>query len=217
MDNENENNQNENERPDYGKEIEALKEQNKQLLSKLEEFTKQKKTEESLNDKARKEQEQRDKASADSKALEAALTFNLKADEFIKANESLLPKEISDIFKIAEKEKYDSAVQKANATKSAIVKAFFDIQSNMDLLTSAHKLGLEEYFRLTKNGREEKAQYVYENIFEPALEMLRRVKKAEELSRARYGLANPSDVDKAYAEKLMKLSRKHYLGEKENA
>ncbi len=168
----------------------------------------------SLNDKMKLERDDQDKKNSESKSLESALTFNLTSVDFIKTNESVLPKDISDIFKLAEREKYDSPIHKANATKAAIVQSFFSIQDNEDLLTPSQKSSLADYLKLTKNGKEEKAREIYDNLFEPALNSLKRIKKAEELNRSKYGYKSDSKGDSQYKEKLMGLSRKHYLGEK---
>jgi hypothetical protein len=162
-----------------------------------------------LKRKAELERESKEKKDLESKQLESALKFSLSSKEWLKNNSSLLPKETADIFTMAEKEKFDSAIDKDSEVKSGIVQKFFEIQANVDLLTPGQKIGLEDFLKLTKNGKREKAQQVYEMIFEPALEMLRRVKKAEALSG---GFGNPDDAQNEYKEKLMKLSKKHYLG-----
>lgn len=201
---------------EHAKELAALKESNAALmarLDKLEADPKKKKEDPpedpDLKEKARKEREEADKKSADTKSLEAALKFNLSAKEWIKTNQSLLPKNIEDIFNAAEKEKFDSAVEKDAAIKSGIIQSFFEIQANVELLTPGLKTALEDWQKLTKNGKQERAQSIYDNVFEPAFEMLRRLKKAEALGK---GLGNGSDD--AYKTKLMELSKKHYLGEK---
>jgi len=203
-------------KPDAGKEVEALKSQNADLIKRLEALEGKgkpdPKEELDLKEKAKKEQEERDKQSANSKDIESALKFSLKSEEFLKTNASLLPKDVADIFKMAEKETYDSAVQKASAIKSGIIQSFFAVQDNLDLLTSGPKSALEEYLKLTKNGKQDRAQYIYETVFEPAFEMLKRVKKAELINRT--GINPGSDSEKAYRDKLMNGSKKHYLGEK---
>jgi hypothetical protein len=166
-----------------------------------------------LKEKARKQRESDDKKNSDSKALENALKFSLKADEFLKTNAALLPKEVADIFKAAEKETYSNAIEKDEALKSGLIQTFFSVQANVDLLTPGLKSQLDDYLKLTKTGKQEKAQQIYDSIFEPAFEMLRREKKAEELRKG-YGTSSSTDDD--YKKKLMGLSRKHYLGEKKN-
>ncbi len=168
-----------------------------------------------LKEKSRKAQAEKDQKSKDSKALESALKFSLGAKDWLKTNASLLPKGIEGIFTAAEKETYGDALEKDAAIKASIVQEFFAIQSNVDLLTSGPKSALDEFLKLTKNGKEDKAQAVYDQVFEPAFEMLKRIKKAEQLGKA--GHATSTDSEKAYADKLMKLSRKHYMGEKADA
>ncbi len=123
---------------------------------------------------------------------------------------------MSDIFARANKETYDNAIDKANEIKSALVESFFAIQSNLDLLTQSHKETLADYLKLTKNGKRDKAQETYTNVFEPALEMLKAVKRSEEVNKSRNGYAG-NDFDKSYKDKMTALSRQHFLGEKQNA
>ncbi len=192
-------------------EFEALKKENEAFKLKIAEFEKSKpKTEPTLNDRVK----ETDDAKAKVKGLESAIEFNYKAKDFLKDNESIMPKDVAEIFKAADKENYDSAVSKAQATKAAIVQSFFAVQENLDLLTPSHKSSLEDFLKLTKTVREEKANQIFENVFEPALEMLKRVKKAQEVGRAQNGHGTSSDEDKAYKEKLIAGSKKHYLGEK---
>lgn len=216
---------------DSAKELAALKESNTALQARLDalEAKGKKKSkadddeddeddddddskDEDLSSKAKKLRAAEDKKSGDSKALEAALRFNLGAEAWLKNNQSLLPKDVSDIFKAAEKETYGSAIEKDAAIKAGIVQSFFGIQSNLDLLTPAIKGQLEDYLKLTKTGKQDKAQQIYDTIFEPAFEMLRRVKKAEALNK---GFGTGGASDDAYKAKMMNLSKKHYLGEKQ--
>jgi hypothetical protein len=125
-----------------------------------------------------------------------------------------MPNEIQEILTAAEKEKYDSATEKASAIKRAFIESFFAVQDNVDLLTTAQKATLDDYLKLTKNGKEAKAETVFENLFEPALETLKKVKKAEELGKARSGYASSSKVEDGYKARLMSGSKKTYLGEK---
>ncbi len=153
-----------------------------------------------------------EKKTSDNRALEKAVRFSMGAEGFLKTNESLLPKDVADIFKAAEKEKYDTVVEKDRAITSGIVQAFFSVQSNLDLLTTSQKTALEDYLKLTKTGKEEKAREVYDNIFEPTFEMLKRIKKAEAIGKG--GGGTSTDAETAYKNKLIAGSRKHYLGEK---
>ncbi len=164
-----------------------------------------------LNQKVKQQRDQDDKRSQDTKALESALTFNLTSSEFLKQNESVLPKDISDIFKAAEKETYGSAIEKSQAMKSAIIQSFFSQQSNVEYLTESQKVSLADFLKLTKNGKEEKSKDIYDNLFEPALGTLKRVKKAEELGRANSGLNSSTDAEQAYKNKLMQMGEKKFF------
>lgn len=210
---------------DTKKAIADLQASNKALLERLDALTKKKpKTviedeeetdddDEEQQDLAAKAKRNRDKevqAAQNSKDLEAALKFDIGSKEWLKTNASLLPKDIADLFTTADKEKYDSAIEKVDAIKSGVVQSFFALQANMDLLTQGQKSKVEDYLKLTKQGKQEKARQVYEDIFEPAFEMLKRVKRADAVSR---GFADPTQVDNGYKERLIKGSRKHFLGE----
>jgi hypothetical protein len=164
-----------------------------------------------LGEKARREREALDRDSGRVKRLENAIKFTMKAPEFLKQNESLLPKDVSDIFAQAEKETYSDAIEKDSAIKSEMIKSFFAVQTNVDLLTPGQKATLDEYLKLTKTGKQEKAQATYDMIFEPAFEMLKRVKRAEALGKG-YGRGDSSE--EAYKQKLMGISKKHHLREK---
>ncbi len=195
--------------PDHAKEIADLKAQNAAILDRLAKFSPPGKDKEDpdLQAKAKLQREENDKKVGDTKQLETSLRFTMGAAEFLKINESLLPNGISDIFTAAEKEKYDSAVDKASAIKAGIIKEFFSVQANVDLLTPGLKSSLDDYLKLTNTGKQEKAQAIYDGIFEPAFEMLKRVKKAEALGK---GFGGQGDGDMAYKNKMMKLSKEHY-------
>jgi len=194
-------------------EIAALREENERLKKQIEKGSKSD-DEEDLNDKVKASKEAKEAKERESKELQDALRFNLTSDKFIEEHKSILPKDMADIFSAAEKEKYDSEIDKANAIKSALIQSFFNLQANVDLLTPSHKVAVEDYFKLTKKGKEEKAQEMYRNIFEPTLGMIKQIKKAEELGKAKGGLANETETDAAYRQKLMAGSKRHFLGEK---
>lgn len=195
--------------------VQGLKESNDRLMKEMAELKGAKPNQDkSLNDRVEEDRNNKAKKDSDNKALEQALTFTLKSHDFLKENESILPKEMGEIFKAAEKESYDSAVDKSNAIKAAMIQSFFKVQANIDILTPNQKTNLEDYLKLTKNGKEERAQLLFDNVFEPALLMVKSVKKAEEISRAKNGFGSSSSQDQAYKEKMMNLSKSHYLGEK---
>jgi hypothetical protein len=167
-----------------------------------------------LFSKAKKETETQNKSANDTKKIENALRFNLGVQDFVKNNKDILPSDVEGILKVAEKENYDTALAKANAIKVGVVNSFFSVQANLDLLTPAQKIQLEDFQKLTKNGKEERAEHIFENIFEPALETFKKLKKAEELGKARSGFSSGSSVENDYKERLMKMARKTHLREK---
>lgn len=183
-------------------------------LAKLKNPPKDDKKEEDpdLIKKAADERKKTDDDAARSKRLEAAIKFDLTSEKFLKDHSNILPAEVSDIFKQAGKENYADAIEKDAAIKSGMIQSFFSVQANVDLLTAGQKSQLDDYLKLTKTGKQEKAQSVYEMIFEPAFEMLKRVKKAEALQKG-HGAGDDDD----YKRRLIAGSRKHYLGETKNA
>lgn len=174
--------------------------------------------EDDLRGKARRQKEEADKKNADTKQIEVALTFDLSVPSFLKENADLLPSAMADIVKQADREKYDTKIERANVIKAAWVQEFFSVQANVDLLTPSQQASLQDYLKLTKAGKEQKAEGVYENLFEPALATLKRVKKAEEVGKARAGLAGESAAGQsALIKKISSLSQEFYLGKKEAA
>lgn len=180
-----------------------------------EEKTPENKNADPLIQKADAEREESRKSQATTKDIESALSFNMGLEDWVKRNNDILPKDIGDIVRVANKETYDSAQAKASAIKASLIQAFFSVQANIEGLTRSQRETLDDYLKLTNTGKQQKATSVYENILEPALETHRKVRKAEELSRARSGFAQGSDGQNAYRDKLLKGSRKTYLGEKE--
>jgi hypothetical protein len=168
-----------------------------------------------LATKAAAEAKKKEQSGADSKALESAIMFNTSSKDWLKTNTSLLPKDVEGIFSAAEKETYDNQVQKASAIKSGVIQTFFKVQENLDFLTAAQKSILEDWQKLTKNGKEEKAQQMFDSIFEPTFEMLKRIKKAQQVQIG--GQRGADDAENAYKEKLMKSAQKHFMGVKTNA
>ena len=170
--------------------------------------------EDGLETKVRKAENRKLKREKNDKQIEAALTLNLTVEQFIKENSDILPSEIEAIVKQAHKETYSTALEKANAIRAGIIKSFFDVQSNLELLTSSQKNKLEDYFKKTIGARHERAAEIYSDIFEPTLELIKKIKKAEEVGRARNGFAGDSKQENEYLNRLMKQSNKTYLGER---
>ena len=204
---------------DAGKELSDLKASNAALLARLDALEKKAPTnnnqdDKSLADKVEADRKAKEKTTAETQKLEKALKFTLTSTDWVKTNATLLPKNIEGIFAQADKENYSSAMEKADAIKVGIVSEFFAIQSNLDLLTDTQKISLEDFKKLTKTDKQDRVQNIYDAVFEPTFEMLKRVKKAEQISK---GLGDSTDSETAYKEKMKAISRKHYLGEKKNA
>lgn len=198
--------------PDTSKDIEALRGENDALKKRLEALEGKNnpppQDDKDLLEKARMQKEADAKGKTDVASLESSLKFTMGLTDFVKTNESLLPSDFKAIVEAAEKETYDSAIQKASAIKSAIIKGFFEVQENLDLLTPSQKNQLDDYLKLTKTGREEKATGLYDMIFEPAFEMQKRLRKADLLSKGHGDGSNDS-----YKKRLVERAKKHFLKE----
>lgn len=203
-------------------EIAAMQAENAKIKAELEGLKKTppppatppppKKDDDDLADKARKEREQKEKDQQSVAAIEKAVTFNQGGAQFMKDNASLLPKSVEGIFAVAEKENYGSASEKAAAIKVGIISEFFALEENMVQLTGPQKLKVEEFKKLTKTDKQERAGLIWDEIFEPAFETLKKVKRAQQMAA---GQKNQSDGEKTQLDKMRLNSRKHYLGVKE--
>lgn len=206
---------NPNPNPEPNKDIESLKTQ----LAELQNLIKAQKPDpkpddSSLADKVRKEREAAEEKSNQEKILKSALNFTLTSKDFLKNNESLLPKSIGSIFEAAEKQNYSSEIDKANDIKVGIVSEFFAQQENLDLLTASQKIQLEDFKKLTKDIKGERVAQVYDSIFEPTFEAKKKIEKAKQVAE---GLGDPSGSENAYNKRMQGYSTKHYLkGKGEN-
>lgn len=191
--------------------IEELKKQVSGNKNKDEEERKRKEEEDNdLRKKVAKEKEEEEKKKKDTKSVEDVLKYNLTVNTYVKENKDVLPEEFEKILQMAEKETYDTAAEKANAIKASFIQAFFSVQANIDLLTSSQKSQIEDYLKLTKKGREDGANQIYQNLFEPTIEMVKKLKKAEELNRARTGLHPGSKAGDEYRDRLIEMGKKRF-------
>lgn len=201
---------------DLAKQIADLKAANEKALKEFEEYKKANpvKTNDdpSLADKAKKEREAAEANIASQKAMESAINFNIQSKDYLKVNGAFLPKTVESIFAQAEKQNYDSAIQKANAIKAAILSEVFVVKEWVEHLTGPQKIEVENFLKLTNNGKQERVENIYSMIYEPTLEMVKKIEKAKQLNN---GAKNQTDGEKMLAERMAKLSRKHYLGEKD--
>lgn len=205
--------------PDTAAQLAEMRSMNAKLLERLDALEKKgnpnpnpNPEDPTLADKARKDREEAEKRQAHEKRLESAVKFTTGSAEWLKTNASLLPKTVAGIFDQAEKETYGSTIEKESEIKVGIISEFFAQKDNMDLLTASQKTVLEDFKKLAKTDKRDRAQQIYDSIFEPTFETLKKVKRAEQVAK---GHAPQSEGDEAYREKLMKGSRKHFLGEKQ--
>ena len=167
-----------------------------------------------LRNKVSKDKKTAEEKAAEARSIENNLKFNMGISQFVKENADLLPTEVPEILKVADKEKYDNSADQANAIRVAILQSYFSVEDNLSVLTPTQKTQLDDFLKLTKNGKEQKAESIYVNLFEPALATMKRVKKAEELGKSRSGLLGNDKVQDGYKDRLMKTSQEAYLGKK---
>lgn len=165
----------------------------------------------SLREEVKKDKEAKAAKDAEVKALETAIAFNYGVENFVKDSIDVLPENFDTLLKRANEKKYDSQNEKASAIKVAFIEEFFIVQANVELLTHSQKSQLEDFLKLTENGKKQRSNHIFENLFEPALETLKKVKKAEELGKARSGFASSSKAEDKYKEKLIAHSQKALL------
>lgn len=193
---------------EYESKLKAKDDEHVKTKSELDKYTKTKNDDAaSLEEKARKDREDKEKSGKHEKSLESAITFNNSTKDFLKNNEGLLPKSIEGIFQAAEKVTYDSAIQKANEIKVGIFSEYFKIEENLKDLTGPQKIEVDAFLKLSKTGKEQDIERVYSMIFEPVLESARKVEKARQLNN---GHKNQTEGEKGFADKMMKMSQKHY-------
>lgn len=192
-----------------------LKAQNEKLLKEIEELKKGAKppasNPEDLASKAAKEREENEKKAKHEKNLESAIRFTGSAAQWAKDNAALLPKNIEGIIAAADKENYKSAIDKDAAIKVGILSEFFGQKANLDLLTGSQKVALEEFQKLTQDKKQEQASQIYDSVFEPTFENLKKVKRAEQVSK---GFKDQSTGEQAYRDRRIETARKQHLGEK---
>lgn len=174
---------------------------------------KKKEDDKDLDKKAREEREANEKKAGELKQTESALKFNLSVENFAKDNKDYLPNHIGDILKQGEKVNYDSAIEKANALRFHIIKAFFEVQDNMNLLTASQKSQVEDYLKLTVTAQHAKSGSIFDSIFEPTLETLKKVKKAEQVGLSKSGSHTGTKTENDYKQKMIGVARKTHLGE----
>ena len=205
-------------------EIKALQEDNARIKKEFEEFKAKNAPKDPPKDpptdpkdedfykKFQKQKDDEEKTKSGGRAVEKAVEFNYSLQNYLKDNEDIFPSDILNIVKQAEKEKFDSASEKANTIKSSFIQSFYSIQANLDLLTPSQKQAVEDFLKLSVKGRADKAADLYENVFEPSIALIKRVKKADELAKAKYtGGGINSKADNDYLEKLKTGSQKAYL------
>lgn len=169
-----------------------------------------------LAEKAEAERLAREKGSADHAKIERDISYNLGVKKFVEDHKAFLSEDVQGILAQAEKEKYDTAGQKAAELRTEIIEAFFKVQANSDILTAAQKRILADFGKLTKDGKRQDSEKVYESVFEPALEMVKRVKKAEELNLAARGYATASGGPLgAYKQKLFEAAKRVIINKRE--
>lgn len=203
---------------DLAKLVSSLTESNKQLLERIGKLEAgsgkggsnppESKDDGDLATAARKAREEREKSASSQREIEAAIAFNMGSKNFLTENASLLPRGIEGIFAAAEKEVYETAKDKADAIKVGVMIEYFGQQANYDLLTQSQKNSLDEFKKLTKDLKQDRAQAIWETVFEPTIENAKRVLRAKQLTN---GTRSPDTQEAQHTKKMFEHSTKAYL------
>ena len=172
------------------------------------------KEDDDLAKKAEAERLEREKLKSQTNVMASAIKYNMTASKWLEDNEKLLPDTVKGIFEAAEKENYDTDVDKANAIKVGVVSEFFAVQDNMDKLTDAQKIELEQFKKLTKTDKEQRVGKLYDQIFEPTFNHIKALERAKSVAK---GDVQQTDKQAAYVKKMQEKSLSKYLGGKKDA
>lgn len=163
----------------------------------------------SIAERVEAERKVREKNKLETDKIERDISYNMGILKFAEDHKSHLAENIGEIITAADKQKFDNHAEKASTLRTEIIDAFFKVQSNLDILTPAQKRNLADFQKLTKDGKRQESEKVYESVFEPALEMVKRVKKAEELNLAARGFATAQGGPlAAYKAKLYEAAKR---------
>ncbi len=194
-------------------ELKAMRAEITELKGKKEE-----KADPSLAERVEAERKSREKNKLETDKIERDISFNMGIAKFVDEHKSHLSDNIAEIIKVADNQKFDNHAEKSSTLRSEIIDAFFKVQANLDILTPAQKRNLADFQKLTKDGKRQESEKVYESVFEPALEMVKRVKKAEELNLAARGFATAQGGPlAAYKAKLYEAAQRVIINRKQKA
>ena len=144
-----------------------------------------------------------DKAAKDNvAAIEQAAIFNAGIKDFVKTNEKLLPAESSKLIEIIGTKTYSNSIEKASEIKASLVKSFFALQPNIDILPPSFKSKIEDYLKLNSVETTKQASAAYESL-ELAIQIKQKEEQAAAAAKANNGVVNPADDPTAEYDKLI--------------
>lgn len=153
-----------------------------------------------------RQKEDDDKKEKDKTAeMEKSAIFNANLNQFVKDNGPLVSPRLASVVEVANKENFANSTERARELKGAIVKEFFSVESNVKHLTDSQKARLDFFLTQTKNGRAEQITAIWDDLFEPTLELVRKIKSFEEKSSGKV------KSDSGIKNKFMEVGKKSYL------
>jgi hypothetical protein len=166
----------------------------------------------SLEEQAKLNAAEQAKIAAEQKKVEETIKFNLGIAKFVDDNKDIVGENIKAIIDLAKNVKYASAFEQANELRTNILNAFFKEQSHIDaLITDTYKARANEFLSLAVVVKNEQSAK-YWDLFELAVENIRRDKKHEELLK-KSGGQNTDEEGKEYDKKFFEM-RSHYIRKK---
>ncbi len=206
-------------------ELKAMREENKAMKTEIEGLKKGGSgaggggpDDKSLTERVEAERKLREKNKQETDKIERDISYNLGVRKFVEDHKAHLSENILDLMTEADKQKFENHAEKASTLRTEIIESFFKVQANVDILTPAQKRNLADFQKLTKDGKRQESEKVYESVFEPALEMVKRVKKAEELNLAARGFATAQGGPLAvYEQKLYEAAQRNIFNKQKKA
>lgn len=161
-------------------------------------------------DKIKKEEDEKKKGLETTQEVERVISFIHGVNKFLEDNAGVLPEETNKIVEMAGKETYETHKEKAGSIQAAIMKSFFAVQENLDSLTGSQKKVVETFMKLSQTAKVSGASEIFESVFEPAVHAASRVKKANELNKAKSGVHQSTKAEDAFLEKMRAKSQAAY-------
>lgn len=105
------------------------------------------------DDEVRKIKEAEAKRKTSEAALKAAMTFNIKRDEFLEKNKDFLPESITTVIKGISGHTFKDEEDEANAYRKIIFDEIFENQENIDMMPDTCKARIQAYKKMADSDK----------------------------------------------------------------